>query len=106
MIRRPPRSTLFPYTTLFRSPPDRVVRLGGPATRVRELRLLRQHGEFCISRPDGMIREVPERRVVEGVGGHDPFVVVLLLEEELDELLGQLEILGELPDRETQDRRR
>src|SRR2546430_12840267 len=26
MIRRPPRSTLFPYTTLFRSPP-RVVQL-------------------------------------------------------------------------------
>src|SRR5256885_13260061 len=26
MIRRPPRSTLFPYTTLFRSP-----RVGGPA---------------------------------------------------------------------------
>src|SRR3712207_9319243 len=25
MIRRPPRSTLFPYTTLFRSLPDRVV---------------------------------------------------------------------------------
>src|SRR3712207_8439965 len=24
MIRRPPRSTLFPYTTLFRSPPDIV----------------------------------------------------------------------------------
>ena len=24
MIRRPPRSTLFPYTTLFRSPPDEV----------------------------------------------------------------------------------
>src|SRR3712207_8553186 len=23
MIRRPPRSTLFPYTTLFRSPPTR-----------------------------------------------------------------------------------
>src|SRR5260221_5091358 len=22
MIRRPPKSTLFPYTTLFRSPPD------------------------------------------------------------------------------------
>src|SRR3712207_6946564 len=27
MIRRPPRSTLFPYTTLFRSP-RRLVRLG------------------------------------------------------------------------------
>src|SRR3712207_7305631 len=25
MIRRPPRSTLFPYTTLFRSPHDRRV---------------------------------------------------------------------------------
>src|SRR5256885_5046557 len=25
MIRRPPRSTLFPYTTLFRSDPDLVV---------------------------------------------------------------------------------
>src|SRR3712207_9085011 len=25
MIRRPPRSTLFPYTTLFRSPVDVVV---------------------------------------------------------------------------------
>src|SRR3989449_9636922 len=29
MIRRPPRSTLFPYTTLFRSPPV-VVLHGGP----------------------------------------------------------------------------
>src|SRR5437667_7358451 len=26
MIRRPPRSTLFPYTTLFRSIPDRMIR--------------------------------------------------------------------------------
>src|SRR6266567_6788717 len=33
MIRRPPRSTLFPYTTLFRSPrsnPRRVPPLGRP----------------------------------------------------------------------------
>src|SRR5258708_27142971 len=28
MIRRPPRSTLFPYTTLFRSDPRRVVDVG------------------------------------------------------------------------------
>src|SRR5260221_3843638 len=26
MIRRPPRSTLFPYTTLFRSPPRKPAR--------------------------------------------------------------------------------
>src|SRR2546422_2988627 len=30
MIRRPPRSTLFPYTTLFRSPGHRVVQLQVP----------------------------------------------------------------------------
>src|SRR3989449_6929932 len=29
MIRRPPRSTLFPYTTLFRSGPDDVVQRSG-----------------------------------------------------------------------------
>src|SRR3712207_7290451 len=29
MIRRPPRSTLFPYTTLFRSAPGTVVRIDG-----------------------------------------------------------------------------
>src|SRR2546429_2567216 len=29
MIRRPPRSTLFPYTTLFRSPGSRVRYVGG-----------------------------------------------------------------------------
>src|SRR5687767_15775170 len=28
MILRPPGSTLFPYTTLFRSPPERAARLG------------------------------------------------------------------------------
>src|SRR5436309_11981017 len=32
MIRRPPRSTLFPYTTLFRSPPvERIKARPGPA---------------------------------------------------------------------------
>src|SRR3712207_8752433 len=42
MIRRPPRSTLFPYTTLFRSRRDRhdalgrrVPALGDPARRPR-----------------------------------------------------------------------
>src|SRR3712207_7098280 len=30
MIRRPPRSTLFPYTTLFRSVDDFVLQVGDP----------------------------------------------------------------------------
>src|SRR3712207_8149118 len=29
MIRRPPRSTLFPYTTLFRSPVGAALQVGG-----------------------------------------------------------------------------
>src|SRR5256885_11641047 len=42
MIRRPPRSTLFPYTTLFRSPVRRRERdLGGVRQLQHEL-LLRQ----------------------------------------------------------------
>src|SRR2546425_9701286 len=34
MIRRPPRSTLFPYTTLFRSP-NEGIRVGGSSARGR-----------------------------------------------------------------------
>src|SRR2546425_3873203 len=53
MIRRPPRSTLFPYTTLFRSllarparpaprvQPDRPERLARPARRARPVSLAR-----------------------------------------------------------------
>src|SRR6266511_5363326 len=37
MIRRPPRSTLFPYTTLFRS------MMGPPGPHPRPLRFLRHH---------------------------------------------------------------
>src|SRR5260221_14527574 len=39
MIRRPPRSTLFPYTTLFRSPADG----GRAAHQLRALAPLRRH---------------------------------------------------------------
>src|SRR6266545_6281081 len=34
MIRRPPRSTLFPYTTLFRSKKARTRATGSPAPRM------------------------------------------------------------------------
>src|SRR3712207_8497884 len=33
MIRRPPRSTLFPYTTLFRSPEEALTDIALPAAR-------------------------------------------------------------------------
>src|SRR2546422_2370912 len=46
MIRRPPRSTLFPYTTLFRSAVERAregddLGLPGPLARELERRLVR-----------------------------------------------------------------
>src|SRR5256885_5132814 len=47
MIRRPPRSTLFPYTTLFRS---RVERVGELA--VEPLALLARHGDGLLGRSE------------------------------------------------------
>src|SRR5438105_9888821 len=41
MIRRPPRSTLFPYTTLFRSPNMRY-QLGSPYHRIPQLAVKRR----------------------------------------------------------------
>src|SRR5258708_21720739 len=53
MIRRPPRSTLFPYTTLFRSPAldwhyiDKHLKIGGLLGMDNvELRPIREHCEF------------------------------------------------------------
>src|SRR3989441_5693624 len=52
MIRRPPRSTLFPYTTLFRSsPPDCTFRF-----RLRPLADLAVAGIFGASRPPGVMQ--------------------------------------------------
>src|ERR1035441_10823597 len=42
MIRRPPRSTLFPYTTLFRS----LERLGGIPARWHSRSALYRHGDL------------------------------------------------------------
>src|SRR2546426_7625825 len=57
MIRRPPRSTLFPYTTLFRSGNDRHEQgagaRGGVAQRHRQLRRAGLHRD----RDDGRSEE-------------------------------------------------
>src|SRR2546429_7208186 len=53
MIRRPPRSTLFPYTTLFRS--EDATRFGMLARRRAHVRLLR-----VLERP---VQRVPDVRL-------------------------------------------
>src|SRR3712207_6946730 len=58
MIRRPPRSTLFPYTTLFRSHPERprpdlAAPLGDDPGRVRRRGQLRPVQERRSGPPDG-----------------------------------------------------
>src|SRR2546422_4701909 len=56
MIRRPPRSTLFPYTTLFRS---RAARPLAPGARAEARR--RPRGRR-VSPPDGRAAHEPRRR--------------------------------------------
>src|SRR6266478_4181228 len=72
MIRRPPRSTLFPYTTLFRSaaPADGVSPVGGDAESVaricdRRLRQSWQRASVDAWFPEGFSAVAP----LQGVGG-------------------------------------
>src|SRR5258708_30843844 len=64
MIRRPPRSTLFPYTTLFRSGKSRqvVARLFGEISSAEKRRAVgrEEHGERPAARPLGenLVREL------------------------------------------------
>src|SRR5438874_7318691 len=65
MIRRPPRSTLFPYTTLFRSRADALVTynvadFAGPAERFR-ISVLRP-GELLKKRSEEHTSELQSRR--------------------------------------------
>src|SRR6266511_6206415 len=70
MIRRPPRSTLFPYTTLFRSRPhahpagaaDPLTQTGGPH---REVALFGHAGRHPRGAPVGLARRVGVARELE-----------------------------------------
>src|SRR5258708_35892790 len=63
MIRRPPRSTLFPYTTLFRSPPGSTLSAAGEFLYTcRRMSLLRScatvGGYTMASRVLGFVRDI------------------------------------------------
>src|SRR5687768_18000075 len=63
MIRRPPRSTLFPYTTLFRSAVGRsVVHHDDFVCRVRVSRVRQQAGEAELGERELVVRDDHEDR--------------------------------------------
>src|SRR3712207_8066320 len=73
MIRRPPRSTLFPYTTLFRSeqPLDHgghpVAQLGAPLAERHEIPAAVAGEPLLDSSPHRLRDRVAQRRVVRQV---------------------------------------
>src|SRR5256885_9712859 len=81
MIRRPPRSTLFPYTTLFRSlpcagelpgPADQAGRVGGDlrdrkSTRLNSSHLVISYAVFCLKKKK---RTLSSRRTAHSVSLH------------------------------------
>src|SRR5260370_39286520 len=86
MIRRPPRSTLFPYTTLFRSPPKNC--RGFVVVELRDFEVgwqrYHQHVDLFVGRADRLrvrtverhafgIEILPDRRI--GIGGLQRAVV-------------------------------
>src|SRR6266496_2976222 len=72
MIRRPPRSTLFPYTTLFRSPtwPRRRGWRTPPASRSRRSE---EHTSELQSRRDLVCRLLLEKKKARRVSGSGRF---------------------------------
>src|SRR3712207_6857467 len=64
MIRRPPRSTLFPYTTLFRS--QRLLRPGQRGRRAHERRGGTHRLRAVPLRRDRRVRARPRARAREG----------------------------------------
>src|SRR5260221_6570598 len=83
MIRRPPRSTLFPYTTLFRSPTRAV------NGRVERTRLQVSHACLIRVRPlddHGVVAHRSEEHTSE-LQSHSDLVCRLLLEKKKERVL-------------------
>src|SRR5947209_9411829 len=80
MIRRPPRSTLFPYTTLFRSDQDYViVRLNSGEQRLVHGRCTATIG--AVSNPDHMNISIRSEEHTSELQSRQYLVCRLLLEK-------------------------
>src|SRR3712207_8633360 len=64
MIRRPPRSTLFPYTTLFRSDLDRLVHIEAveQLLDVEEISVTANAGERLVQRSHSLLTVKDQER--------------------------------------------
>src|SRR5438034_7946631 len=83
MFRPPPRSTLFPYTTLFRSSEARNARSRAPRRR-RELQQgRRQHRPVCVDAEQLHAASRSEEHTSE-LQSHSDLVCRLLLEKKKD----------------------
>src|SRR5947208_7663015 len=77
MIRRPPRSTLFPYTTLFRSASGRPRRCRAPLSRPSRSRA----GPDEVAQQGGAIRRQRSEEHTSELQSPDHLVCHLLLEK-------------------------
>src|SRR3989442_11056666 len=84
MIRRPPRSTLFPYTTLFRSlraglaetrDPDLPFRPGGSGLKIFWIQRSEEHTSELQSRPHLVCRLLLEKKKKTDNRGCEDFAV-------------------------------
>src|SRR2546422_7630559 len=81
MIRRPPRSTLFPYTTLFRSKgKQRTLQLQGPMAELLQHEVDHLDGILALDRASGL----------------DPFALRSRSEEHTSELQSRLHLVCRL----------
>src|SRR5688572_31742397 len=86
MIRRPPRSTLFPYTTLFRSrrssDPERSARHAAGGVHLRSRRPVHRHDPHLVHRrgPTSQLRPRSEEHTSE-LQSQSNLVCRLLLEK-------------------------
>src|SRR2546426_10941055 len=97
MIRRPPRSTLFPYTTLFRSP--------GPADlRTRRRRRLPARAELLRLPPDDRRRVGVDGERLRALPGFRRLPLPRVLRGALRQGLqgAARRLVGDAPDRDSQ----
>src|SRR5437588_9579318 len=83
MIRRPPRSTLFPYTTLFRSKDEKAVRR---FQRESTLLVSFEHPNLVKGYFQGMMGPLRSEEHTSELQSHSDLVCRLLLEKKKNEL--------------------